>query len=76
MNTYEKGTGVTLACGTGVSSTVYSGFCHNILSNKVEVETRGGQITVEIVKGVTDEDTKILMTGPAVFVFKGTLNWW
>ena len=68
MRVWERGTGETLACGTGTCATVVAsnikGICPRV---PVEVELVGGKLTIEW----KPEDNHVYMTGPATFVFDG-----
>jgi diaminopimelate epimerase len=59
--------GETLACGTGACAAVVAGIRLGRLDNRVDVETRGGVLTIEWAGG----QAPVLMTGPAVTVFEG-----
>ena len=68
MRVWERGTGETLACGTGTCATVAAA-CLNSISPRepVTVDLLGGQLTIEWSKS----DGHIYMTGPAEFTFDG-----
>ena len=67
---YERGAGETLACGTGACAAVAAGIRLGLLDARVEVETRGGTLTIEWQGG----DAPVLMTGPAETVFEGEIE--
>ena len=69
MRVWERGTGETLACGTGACAAVVA--CHlNKLTNRdVLVELRGGTLKIDWKKN----NNHVYMTGPAVTVFEGEL---
>ncbi len=70
MRVYERGTGETLACGTGCCAGVVACILNGKTSRNVEVEVLGGKILVE-----WDEQTnEVFMTGPAETVFEGEIN--
>ena len=71
LRVWERGAGETLACGTGACAAVVSGIRLGKLDNRVDVETRGGVLTIEWAGGETDP---VLMTGPAVTVFEGEIE--
>ena len=71
LRVYERGAGETLACGTGACAAVVSGIRQGLLAPRVDVSTRGGMLTIEW-NGDADDD--VVMTGPAVTVFEGTLE--
>jgi len=70
LRVYERGAGETLACGTGACAAVVAGIRHGLLDSKVDVEARGGRLTVEWAGG----DSTVLMTGPAQTVFEGDIE--
>lgn len=70
MRVWERGSGITLACGTGAcaatAAAVYSGLCK--YDEKITVRLDGGPLTVTILKNGT-----AVMTGPAETVFEGVI---
>jgi diaminopimelate epimerase len=70
LRVYERGAGQTLACGTGACAAVVAGIRLGWLDARVDVQTRGGALTVEWAGG----DTGVLMTGPAETVFEGEID--
>lgn len=70
LRVHERGAGETLACGTGACAAVVAGIRLGLLDNKVDVETRGGLLTIEWAGG----DAHVFMTGPAVTVFEGEIE--
>ncbi|MEJ8854658.1 diaminopimelate epimerase [Variovorax robiniae] len=70
LRVFERGAGETLACGTGACAAVVSGIRLGLLDNRVDVETRGGLLTIEWA-GVGQP---VFMTGPAVTVFEGDIE--
>lgn len=69
MRVWERGTGETLACGTGCCATAVACVLNNLTDEFVEVTVPGGKIMVEWNK----ENNHIYMTGPAVTVFEGEI---
>lgn len=70
LRVYERGSGETLACGTGACAAAVSGMQLGLLTSPVVVNTRGGQLTI-----AWDGDGKpVLMTGPAEIVFEGQID--
>jgi len=47
LRVYERGAGETLACGTGACAAVVTGIRLGLLDDRVDVETRGGRLTIE-----------------------------
>jgi diaminopimelate epimerase len=70
LRVFERGAGETLACGTGACAAVAVGIRLNLLDAKVDVETRGGRLTIEW----PGEGAPVLMTGPADTVFEGEID--
>lgn len=70
LRVYERGTGETLACGTGACAAAVAGICLGLLASPVRVTMRGGALTIAW-NGVLEP---VLMTGPAVTVFTGTIE--
>ena len=71
LRVYERGSGETLACGTGACAAVVAGIGWGLLDSRVDVHTRGGLLTIEWVGGAQD---RVRMTGPAEFVFEGQID--
>jgi diaminopimelate epimerase len=70
LRVWERGAGETLACGTGACAAVVAGIRLGHLDARVDVETRGGLLTIEWAGG----DAPVFMTGPAVTVFEGEIE--
>jgi diaminopimelate epimerase len=70
LRVWERGAGETLACGTGACAAVVAGVRLGKLDARVDVETRGGLLTIEWAGG----EAPVFMTGPAVTVFEGEIE--
>ncbi|GGE66783.1 diaminopimelate epimerase [Streptosporangium jomthongense] len=70
LRVYERGSGETLACGSGACAAVVAGCLRGLLDNRVEVELRGGRLTIEW----QGEGSPVMMEGPATSVFEGQLR--
>jgi diaminopimelate epimerase len=70
LRVYERGAGETLACGTGACAAVVAGIRWGLLDSRVDVDTRGGILTIEWAGG----DAPVYMTGPATTVFEGEID--
>ena len=69
MRVWERGSGETLACGTGACAAAVASILNGLAERKVTVKLRGGDLLVEW----EEETGKVYMTGPAVTVFEGEL---
>jgi diaminopimelate epimerase len=74
LRVWERGAGETLACGTGACAAVVAGIRLGLLDSKVDVETRGGLLTIEWAGEVAGAGSPVFMTGPAVTVFEGEID--
>jgi diaminopimelate epimerase len=70
LRVYERGSGETLACGTGACAAAVTGIRMNKLVSPVTVAMRGGELTIRWDGG----SHPVLMTGPAVTVFDGEIT--
>lgn len=70
LRVYERGSGETLACGTGACAAAVSGMQLGLLSSPVIVNTRGGKLTI----AWAGAQSPVMMTGPAEIVFEGQIN--
>ncbi|HSV44683.1 MAG TPA: diaminopimelate epimerase [Ramlibacter sp.] len=73
LRVWERGVGETLACGTGACAAVVAGIRMGWLDHRVDVQTRGGLLTIEW-DGHADLGAAVMMTGPAVTVFEGEIE--
>lgn len=71
LRVFERGTGETLACGTGACAAVVSGIRRNRLDSPCLVDVRGGRLSVAWTGKTQDS---VLMTGPAQSVFEGQIT--
>lgn len=71
MRVYERGTGETLACGTGACATAVSAILNGYCDNKVTVHLLGGDLLIE---WSGNENDSVIMTGPAEYAFTGTVE--
>lgn len=70
LRVYERGSGETLACGTGACAAVVAGIGRGLLDGEVRVSTRGGELTIRW----DGEGSPVWMTGPAITVFDGEID--
>ncbi len=70
LRVFERGSGETLACGTGACAAVVTGIRRDLLDSPVRVTTRGGDLTI----AWGGPGRPVLMSGPAVTVFTGEIE--
>lgn len=68
LRTWERGAGITLACGTGACAAVVAGVLNGKTTKRVNVHLLGGDLLVE-----WTGDNRVTMTGPAEEVFEGSV---
>ena len=71
MRVWERGTGETLACGTGACAVTVSAILNGYTKRAVTVHLLGGDLKIEWNKN----DNHVYMTGPATTVFEGKIDW-
>ncbi|MCU0527036.1 MAG: diaminopimelate epimerase [Elainella sp. Prado103] len=67
MRVWERGAGITLACGTGACASLVAGVLNDRCDRKATLELPGGRLEIEWA-----ENQRLYMTGPATLVFSGT----
>lgn len=67
MRTWERGSGITLACGTGASAVAVSGILTGRTARTLLAHLPGGDLELEW----ASDDAPVFMTGPATEVFEG-----
>ena len=67
MCTWERGSGITLACGTGASAVCVAGVLSERTEREILAHLPGGDLRLHW----REEDNRVTMTGPAVEVFSG-----
>lgn len=70
MRVWERGSGETLACGTGTCASVVAGVLNDLLDRKVTVHLLGGDLIIEW----NEENNHVYMTGGATTVFTGNVK--
>ncbi len=68
VSTWERGAGITLACGTGVCASAVAARLHGLVGDRVDVRVPGGTLSVE-----WDGVGEVFMTGPVERTFTGRL---
>ena len=69
MRVWERGSGETMACGTGACASVVAGVLNGLISRRTTVELLGGELTIEW----KEEDNHVYLTGGATTVFEGEI---
>ncbi len=68
---WERGCGITLACGTGACASVAAGIMNGYLDSSVKVNLPGGALNIDWSGTKENPNKDIFMTGPAEFSFEG-----
>jgi len=78
LRVFERGSGETLACGTGACAAVVSGIVRGLLDPHVTVQARGGLLEIDwhgsFHAATPGAASDVVLTGPAVTVFKGEVD--
>ncbi len=69
QRTWERGTGETLACGSGACAVAVTQMLRGVVDREVRIRLRGGTLVIEW----ANDDAHVFMTGPAATVFEGTI---
>jgi diaminopimelate epimerase len=69
MRVWERGAGITMACGTGACATLVAAARRGLCPRKADIVLDGGTLTIEWLA-----DDHVLMTGPVATSFVGTLD--
>ena len=70
LRVWERGAGLTRACGTGACATAVVAMRRGLVEREVAVALPGGDLTISL-----SEDNHITMTGPASEAFRGSFAW-
>ena len=70
VRVWERGSGITMACGTGACATAVVAFLTGRAGRQTKIIMDGGTLGIEL----RDSDQHVLMTGPAEFVFDGEIT--
>ncbi|MDX1456462.1 MAG: diaminopimelate epimerase [Marinobacter sp.] len=70
LRVFERGSGETLACGSGACAAVVAGQLRGLLDQKVEVELPGGPLVIQW----QGDGTPVIMEGPATSVYEGQIR--
>lgn len=74
MSVWERGCGITLACGTGACAVVVAGILRGFLDNSVIVNLPKGQLKIEWSGSEKNPNNPVFMTGKANYSFVGKIN--
>ncbi len=74
LRVWERGCGITLACGTGACATTVAAILNGLTENSVEVNLLGGSVHIDWPGNKYDAKHDVYMTGPAEYVFTAELN--
>lgn len=70
VDVWERGCGITLACGTGACACVTAGVYNDLIETKATVSLPGGDLVINFDK----ESSHLFMTGPAEYAFTGVFE--
>ncbi|RKF21995.1 diaminopimelate epimerase [Altericroceibacterium spongiae] len=70
LHVWERGAGLTRACGTGACATAIAAMRRGLVDRTANITLPGGTLTIE-----WGEDNRITMTGPATIAFTGSFDW-
>ena len=70
MRVWERGAGETLACGTGACATLVAAYLNGLTDNEADLVLLGGMLHIKY----DEAENAVYMTGPATFVFDGTIT--
>lgn len=68
LKVWERGTGITPACGSGACASMVAAYAHKKVGQKAKVSQPGGDLWISW------DGQKLYMTGPAVIVFSGVIS--
>lgn len=71
MRVWERGSGITMACGTGTCAAVVAAILNHKVTKEADVDLDGGRLHIEWNGGTDDH---VFMTGPAEKVFEGDFS--
>ena len=70
MRIWERGAGITQACGSGACAVTAAAHRRGMVDRKAEVELDGGVLAIEL----RESDGHVLMTGPAALTYRGEID--
>jgi diaminopimelate epimerase len=69
MRVWERGAGITRACGTGACATLVAAVRRGLVERRARIVLDGGELEIEWLK-----DGHVMMTGPVATAFTGTFD--
>lgn len=69
MSVYERGTGITYACGTGSSAAYFAAYKNELVKNMGNVKLKYGTLNIKV-----DKNDIVYMTGNAITSYEGIIN--
>ena len=73
LRVWERGCGITLACGTGACAAVVAGILNGYIENSVDVNLLGGTVHIDWNGSKEDSEKDVYLTGPAEYVFEAEM---
>lgn len=74
LDVWERGCGITLACGTGACASAVISILKGLCDNKITVELPGGELEIEWNGSISDVNHDVYMSGDAQYSFKGVID--
>ena len=74
LRVWERGVGLTLACGTGACAAVVNANRRDLAGRRMVVVVDGGELLIDWREDRPDEPGRVFMTGPAATSFSGTID--
>ena len=74
MLVWERGTGLTLACGSAACAAVVAAHQRGLTARSVTVHLPGGALTIDWQKGDEETQGDVLMSGAVAYVFEGVVS--
>ena len=73
LSVWERGCGITLACGTGACATTVAAIINGFVEHSVNVKLPGGTVHIDWPGNKYDSAHDVYMTGPAEYVYQAEL---
>jgi diaminopimelate epimerase len=81
MRVWERGAGITMACGSGACAAAVAGARLGLVKGEVEIKLDGGSLWIEILADYNDVlpkessgKNRVIMTGPVSYSFSGQIT--